>query len=154
MGGAVFPTCLAWGFRALVPTGYCWVWPAFSKIAASKGAHTNDYSLGWLPLMSCFHIEPQPTPAFPQDPTRPIGSSDPDSYGVPAFLWDLVHMKPHVHPPREKSLFPLVCGSPAHTPHWPSRQNAPGAPPNAWPSGWGTWHYVQNSHSSGRASVI
>ena len=63
--------CLAWAFWSLMPAGCSWVGPAFSKMAASRGAHVSGYSLG--PLFQCPpHSEPQLTPAFPggglQDP--------------------------------------------------------------------------------------
>ena len=45
---------------------------------------------------------------FPEDPQRPTGRSSPGSYGVTAFPWVPVHLKPWVHPPRVKSLFPSV----------------------------------------------
>ena len=78
--------------------------------------HTNDYSLGPLPPVSCPHSEPQPTSAFAGDPPRLISRSDPDSYGIPALPWDPVHIKPCVFPSRVESASPnpvvLLCWSP------------------------------------------
>ena len=51
----------------------------FYKMAASRGADTDDYSLGPLPPVSCPHSEPQLTPAFPGDPPRLTNRSDPNS---------------------------------------------------------------------------
>ena len=88
-----------------------WVVPDFPKIAAFKGVLADDYPLGPLPPMSFPHSEPQLPPTFPGDPARPEGRSDLDSYGVLAFPWDSVHVKPCVHPPRVEFLFPPVLWS-------------------------------------------
>ena len=58
--------------------------------------------------MFCPHSEPQLTPTFPGDPPRLTGRSDPDSYGIPAFSWNPMHMRACVHPPRVESLFSPV----------------------------------------------
>ena len=55
--------------------------PDFFKMAASRGAHADVDSLGLPSPISCLHSEPWPHTAFPGDPLRPTGRSDPDSYG-------------------------------------------------------------------------
>lgn len=52
-----------------------------------------------------FH-ELQPTLASLGDPQRPTDMSGPDSCEVTALLWDPVHVKPCVCPPRGKSVSP------------------------------------------------
>ena len=88
--------------------------PDFSKVSASRGVHTHDYCLDLR--LQC----PAPTashpPAFPGDIPRPAGWSDPNFYGIPAFPWDPMHMKPCVCPPRMESVSP--------SPRWPSVPNA------------------------------
>ena len=94
-------------------------WPgaSFFKMAASRGVHANDHSLKLLPPMSCPHSEPKLTPAFPGDPPRPAGRSDPDSYGVPALPLDPVYLESCLCPPRVKTLVPpVLCSSCAHAP--------------------------------------
>ena len=107
MGEAVFPLvcCLAWGFSALM-----------GGARLFQNGHLPGSSCWWLflgplPPMSCRHSEPQLPPAFPGDPPRPSGMSDPDFYGVPALPLDPVHMKPCVCPPRVESLFLPVLWS-------------------------------------------
>ena len=78
-------------------------------MAASRGAYTDDYSLGPLPPISCPHRKPQLPSAFPGEPPRLTGKSDSDAYGVPALPW--AHMKLCVPPPSMESLFPLVLWS-------------------------------------------
>ena len=82
--------------------------------------------------------KPQSPPVFPEDPPRSSGRFAPDSYGVSALPWDLVHMKACVHPSRVESLFLPCPGAPMHKPHWPSMSNSLGAPPNARSPGMGT----------------
>ena len=125
-------------------------------MSSSRGTDTDDDSPGSPPLMSCPQQSTAPIPAFPGDPPRPAGRSDPDSYGVSPVPQDPVHMKSCVHPQRvEWCLFPPSCRALAHKPHWPSIPNALGAPPlNARPLDWGSGHEVWNFHSCGRASVI
>jgi len=95
---------LAWGFSALEPAG-CWVRPDLvSKMVASRGVHTDYYSLGPLPPVSFPHSEPEPTPESQGDPPKPTDRSGPDSYGVTASPWDPMHKKLWVHPQRVKSL--------------------------------------------------
>ena len=67
--------------------------------------------------MACPQSREQPPLAFPGDPLRPVGKSDPDSYRVPALPWDLVHMKPCVHSPVVESLCAPV--------HWTSCTQCP-----------------------------
>ena len=57
--------------------------------------------------MSCPHSDQQSTLAFWGHPPRTTCRSVLDFYGVSALLWDPVQMKPCVHPPRVRSLFPL-----------------------------------------------
>ena len=105
--------------------------------------------------MACPQSREQPPLAFPGDPLRPVGKSDPDSYRVPALPWDLVHMKPCVHSPVVESLFPPV--------HWTSC--AQDAVDFQCQILWGLLlpmldsqslvsPGVQKSHSCGRASAI
>ena len=108
-----------------------WVVPDFSKMAASRGAHANEYSL--RPPLSFPHRELQLTPTFPGHLPRPPGRCDPDAYGVPALPWDSVHMKTCVCPPRVESPVPpttrQVLWSSCTQALWCSMPDAPGAPP-------------------------
>ena len=103
--------------------------------------------------MSLLHSESQPSPAFPGDPPRSSGRSDPDSYGISALPWD-------THKPVYTLLllslrFLQSCGTPVHKPWWPSMPNAlTTPPPNTRPLGMGTCYGAPNSNSCGRASVI
>ena len=54
--------------------------------------------------MFCTYNKTQLPPAFPDKPPRPTRKSEPDSYGVPSFFVDIVHMKPCVLPPRVESV--------------------------------------------------
>lgn len=74
-----------------MPAG-CWVGLGFSKMIDSEVSHTDDYSLGLLPPVSCPHSELQPTPGSPWDPLRPAGRSGPEFCRVPALPWDSVHV--------------------------------------------------------------
>lgn len=61
MARAVFPLCLLFGLGPL-STYACRLLlsgASFVQMAASTGAHANDYSLRPLPSISCSHSEPQ-----------------------------------------------------------------------------------------------
>ena len=155
MGGAVFPPCWLFGLRR----------PSTRAFRLLGGARSRCQN-GQLMLMnipwdlcykcSCPHNEPQPTPASPGDPPRPVSRFSPGSYGVTALPWVPVHVKACVCPPRVESLFPQSCGGAlALKHHWLSKPNALGAPsPNTRPLGLGAWCGAQNSYSCGRTSVI
>ena len=91
--------CCIWGFSALGGE------VRFSKMATSRGVHSNDYSRDLF--LQC----PSPTTSlshtffFPGGPPRIAGSSDPDSYGVSAFPWNPVHVKACVCLSRVESPF-------------------------------------------------
>ena len=104
---AVFQTGLFFGFRPLSTDGWGQV---FSKMAKSRGAHTEDDS--WELCLQC----PSPRrshnhPIFPGNPPRTAVRSDPDSYGVSALPWDPVHMKGFAHLSRMESPFPTLLWS-------------------------------------------
>ena len=97
---------LAWGVPALEPVG-CLVGPGLdAKMAISDRAHTDQYSLGLLPLVS---LPPQWTTAdsyLPRRPSKIIGRPTPGSYGVTALCWVSVYVKPCAYPPRIESASP------------------------------------------------
>lgn len=62
-----------------------WVGPDFSKIAASRGVHTDIHSLGPPTSNVLLHSEPRSSLAFLGDPPRLADRSDSDSYGVLAL---------------------------------------------------------------------
>ena len=102
MCGAVFPPCLLFGQ---------WVGLDFFKMAASRGAHINDYYWDLCvqsPTPTMSHSHPS---AISGDPPRSTGRSDPDSYGVSALPGDSVHRKTYGCPPTVESLFPPVVRS-------------------------------------------
>ena len=77
MGRAVFLPCGLFDLSipALEPEG-CWVGPDLSfKMAASRGAHTNEYSLVPLPPMSLSLQWATAAPTSPEDPIRQAGRS-------------------------------------------------------------------------------
>ena len=93
-------------------TSQCWwVGPDFSKMAASRGAHTWWLFLELLHPIFCPHSKPQPPFTLLGELPRHTDGPDPDSYGVPALPLDPVHMKPCVCPPTMKCLFPPVLWS-------------------------------------------
>ena len=71
-------------------------------MAASRGPHVNDYSLGPLASVSCPHCEPELTPI---SPLRPTDRFRLDPYWVPAMLWNPVHVKSCMLSPIATSLF-------------------------------------------------
>ena len=75
-------------------------------MAIFRGAHTDEYSQDLCLQCPAYTGETQLTPAFPGDPPRHMRRSDPDSYGVPAFPWDPVHMESFMCPPRVESVSP------------------------------------------------
>lgn len=93
IGRALFPPLFVVWLGLLIPDG----WGQFFQTDGLWGAHT-DYSLGPPPSVVLPRSELQSTPAFQGDPAAPTGTSDPDSYGVPALPWDPLHVKPCVCP--------------------------------------------------------
>ena len=89
----------------------------FSKMATSRGVHSDDYSRDL-----CFQCpsplkEPQSPYDFPGDPPRITGKSDLDACGVSALPWDPMHMKACVHFSRVESPFsPVPWSSCAQSP--------------------------------------
>lgn len=146
MDGAVFSPCWLFDLELLMGGA------DFSKVAASRGAHASDYSLGPPPPMFSPHIEPQLLPAFPGSLPRWI-----DFYGVPCFALDPVYLKLFVHHPGMESLFPSELWSScvqaslafdARSSRGPLLLPMPDLP------GWGTSRGVQNSHFRGIVSAI
>ena len=125
MGGAVFSPCLLFGL-GLLSTCTCRLLLNGARFFFPKRAASRSITLMIIPWdfflhsVSCHHSEPQSTHAFPGDPPRPAGRSDPDFYGVPALPWDPVHVKSWVHPLGVESLFLHSCGATALKPCWPS----------------------------------
>ena len=130
--GSLFP--LGWGCVPILlgTSQSCWVVSDFSKMAVSRDAHTDEYSQD-LCLQCPAHCKPQVPPAFPGDPLKPAGRSDPDSYGVCALPWDLVHMESCVCPPKVELLHTSPSGLQCQMLWW-----GEGDPPNARPLDWGT----------------
>ena len=95
--------CLTWGFSVLVG------WSRFSQNGHLQRKAADKYS-----QELCFQC-PYPTRShplfFPGDPPRTAVRSDPDSCGVFALPWDLVHVKVCVCLLRMGSLFPPVLQS-------------------------------------------
>ena len=90
MSRAVFSPCLLFGLGLLNPDGWGQIFPKWQPL--------GELTLMIIPGNSASnvlaHSEPQPPPVLPGDPPRPAGGPDPDIYGVPAFPWDPVYMKP------------------------------------------------------------
>ena len=81
-----------------------------------------------------------------QDPHVGLSQDPVESLLCPGsqYVWNLVCIIQ-----KWRSLFPPVL-----RPHWPSKPNALGTPPNAKSPGLGAWSGAQHSHSCGRTSVI
>ena len=106
--------CFGSGVPALEPVTY-WVGPDFDdKMATSRRAHTNQYSLGLCHQSPCPLSEPQLTPTSPGDPLWLVGRSSPGSYGVTTLCWVPVYVRSCVCPPRWRLCFP----SPVGLLHW------------------------------------
>ena len=89
--------CLAYLFSLLV-LAHCWVGSDFSKMATYRGAHTDDYSLGPLPLVFCLNSETELILTSLGDPSRPTGRSGLNSYTLEPSTCETswVHFKSRV----------------------------------------------------------
>ena len=120
--------CLAWGFWALMPIACCCVGPAFSKMVASRGAHTGDYYLRSLFPMSF----PDSWPLLSQETLQDL------QVGLTQILTEflLCSGTQYTWNPactlQEWSLcFSQFCGTPALKSYWPSKPNVPRAAPSS-----------------------
>ena len=113
MGEAVIPPGLLFGLGLLRPDGWGHIFPKWPPLEE----HTLVIIPWTLPPLSFHHNEPQSPPGFPGDPPRAAVMCDPDSYGVSAFPWGPVHMKPCVWLSRMGSpLLPVPWSSCAQAP--------------------------------------
>ena len=155
MGGAVFLPCLLFGLRHPSTGAVGW---GQVKMAASRRAHTIEYTPIPLPPVFLSPRWPQPPPAFPGDATEPAKTSVSGSYEVTDFSLGPSAHKTLCAPSNSTELsfcFAQFCGVSVIRPYWPSKPSALRSPSlNARPPGWAAWCEAQNSHFCERTSVI
>ena len=98
--GAVFPPCLLFDLGLLSPEGWSHIFPKWQPPRDLMQMIPWDFHLQ-CPAPTVSYSTP---PALPEDPPRPPGKSNPDSYRGSSLSWDPVDMNPYVCPPRMKSL--------------------------------------------------
>ena len=121
MGGAVFLPCLLFGLRHPGTGAVGW---GQVKMAASRRAHTIEYTPIPLPPVFLSPRWPQPPPAFPGDATEPAKTSVSGSYEVTAFSLGPSAHKTLCAPSNSTELsfcFAQFCGVSVIRPYWPSQ---------------------------------
>lgn len=104
---AMFPLLLFVSFKVSQHLNLyigCWMGSGIDvKMAVSRRAHTNEYSLVHPLPVSLFPQESQPTPTSPGDPPRPCLAWDPMKSLL--FPWVPVYMRTYEDPPMPEFLF-------------------------------------------------